>query len=144
MSDEAPQLGLFSAKYMKWLFGVLFVVIVAVQGYVLWDEANPFNERPFDSETWRMYAESEVPDSPRGKMTEGVIGDILPGLSREEVLVELGPPDAIHGSESFSTTPDGTLRYYLGMWSGNRAHEDWLEISFDTDGQFTHAEIVHP
>jgi outer membrane protein assembly factor BamE (lipoprotein component of BamABCDE complex) len=106
-----------------------------VQGYALWDQADPFNDRPFDAETWRMYAGSDVPDNPRGKMAEAVISDVLPGMNRDQVQSELGRPDAI-------SIDDPCLPYYLGMWSGNRTHPDWLMVYFDEEGRFSHAEIV--
>ena len=144
MSDEAPRLGLFSAKITKWLFGAAFVVIVLVQGYALWDQADPFNDRPFDAETWRMYAGSDVPDDPRGKMTEAVVREVLPGLSRAEVVEVLGPPDPTPTAMTDPRPTDVPLCYYLGMWSGNRTHPDWLVVSFDGEGRFSHAEIVQP
>jgi hypothetical protein len=142
MSDEAPRLGLFSARYTKWLFGAAFLVIVLVQGYALWDQADPFNDRLFDAETWRMYAGSDVPDDPRGKMAEAVMREVLPGLTRAEVITVLGPPDATLAAATEPSPASEPLRYYLGMWSGNRTHPDWLLVYFDDDGRFTHAEIV--
>lgn len=142
MSDEAPRLGLFSARTTKWLFGAAFLVIVLVQGYALWDQADPFNDRPFDAETWRMYAGSDVPDNPRGKMAETVVREVLPGLNHSEVFEILGPPDNAEATVTDSRPADAPLRYYLGMWSGNRTHPDWLVVSFDGEGRFTHAEII--
>lgn len=153
MTDEAPSIGLFSGKRSRWVLGVLFAALVLAYGYALWEQANPFNDRPFDGETWRMYLGSDVPDSPRGKMAEAVTSDVLrPGMARDEVLALLGPPDpaGVGGSGEGAATAavsgplpaDGPLRYYLGMWSGNRTHPDWLEVYFDDEGRLARTQIV--
>ncbi len=135
MSDEAPSTGLFSSRKSLWVLGIGFAILVLVHGYALWEQAEPFDDRPFDAETWRMFAGSEVPDNPRGRMAEAVVSEVLePGMTREAVVEMLGPAEF--------EDPTGPLTYNLGMWSGPRTEYDWLDIYFDTDGRFTHAEIV--
>ncbi|MGE9292695.1 MAG: hypothetical protein ACQKBW_03700, partial [Puniceicoccales bacterium] len=112
MSDEAPRLSLFSGKRGKWLLGIGFAILVLVQGYAIYEQGNPFNDRPFDGETWRMFAGSEVPDNPRGKMATAVMHEVLrPGMTRAEIIEILGPPEVVAQAGGINSWPP--IRYRL-------------------------------
>jgi hypothetical protein len=89
---------------------------------------SPFDDREFDSATWRQYAGSSDWQSPRGPMYEDLRRTLLRDRpTREAVVLMLGEPD--------ESGRDDVLRYRLGAWSGLRIDLDTMSIAFDESGR---------
>ncbi|MGN0126862.1 outer membrane protein assembly factor BamE domain-containing protein [Glutamicibacter soli] len=64
----------------------------------------------FDREAWRAEGEKSLEQTKRWAMAAAVLRQITPGMTRDQVIAELGQPDSSkpHGSGS-------TDVYYLGL-----------------------------
>jgi hypothetical protein len=113
---------------VAWGLAVVLGVMLAGPWRVRFD-ANPFNDRRFDRQTWLS---GQGRRNPRGQMLQDVLDRRLRrGMTRESVIRLLGKPDIDPG--------DGSAYYLLGRlraWE-----EDILRLAFDRQGRLT--EISH-
>ena len=104
-----------------------FLLRFAVLTLIVWFCASvlsPFDDRDFDSATWRQHAASSDWQSPRGPMYEDLRRTLLRDRpTREAILQMLGEPD--------DPVRDGVLRYRLGAWSGFRIDYDTMIVTLD-------------
>lgn len=119
---------------------VISIVIIILAGGLLMVYLKPnssdgsFDDLSFERQIWLQWRGSENPDNKRGLMYEDLLTKLIPGMTKQEVLMLLGEPDHAKTENSFS--------YILGMWSGMKMDYDTLEIKFDTDGQLIKAYRV--
>jgi hypothetical protein len=108
-----------------------FLLRFAVLTFFVWfctSLLSPFDDREFDSASWRQHAGSSDWQSPRGPMYEDLRRTLLRDrATREGVVLMMGEPD--------ESGRDGVLRYRLGAWSGLRIDLDTMSIAFDESGR---------
>jgi outer membrane protein assembly factor BamE (lipoprotein component of BamABCDE complex) len=91
-----------------------------------------FNRRPFDREVWFSSARTGFDDCIRGAMAGDVQNRIIKkGMSKQDVLNKLGPPDSYHSD---------SIEYILGMCDPIDPYG--LNIFIGADGKVTNTEIV--
>lgn len=105
---------------------LLFVLAVAIKQVA---DAH-FGDKKFEPQIWASFNNSMESDNPRGQMFDDLKGNYLhKGMTQQEVLNLLGPPDFKNSKDLFS--------YNLGMWSGFRMDYDSLDIKFNAQGLVT-------
>ena len=108
-------------------FGVLTIVVFAIMIQMMMP--TPWDDCAFDREVWMAHYKDGKPDNPRGQMLADLEKTVLrEGMTKDEVIALLGPPD-------FDQPSERSVKYRLGSWSGMRIDPDSLEIAFGRDGK---------
>lgn len=114
--------------------------LASVIVFALWFTGHlfdPFSGQRFDRTVW-VAAKADDPDSPRGPMARDVMRHHLrPGMTRNEVIRVLGPPDSIPSSRSLQG--GDRIEYLVG--SGGTWDYCALTIQFDLAGKLVSAGI---
>lgn len=100
-----------------------------------------YNHQQFNLEIWQdpnstQYVSYEL--SPRQKMLDDVVENILPGSTQLEIEALLGPST----NTGYFSKSRRDLIYNLGAERGLGVDSEWLLIWFDDSGNFERHEIV--
>jgi hypothetical protein len=116
----------------RWtLFALLLALLVAL-GATVATVAGTFGGPGFTPEAWRAERGEEDPlENDRGTMVSEVLDLLRPGMSRDEVLALLGPPDSER---------DGMLVYEIGA-SPFGVDTEALRVAFGASGRLVAADI---
>jgi hypothetical protein len=124
-------------KYIIWgiatltILYILFVSTIVFKPHVY----NYFNRTEFNQEQWKTWVETESAMSLRWNMVHDLTSEYeLVGMTRQEIINLLGPPD--NENQKFHTSS-----YYLGM-AGFGIDTGSLIIKFK-DGKVIKYEIWH-
>jgi len=140
-------------KRHRWSLGCGSGCLVVVALYLLmmvtnlWDLTYILNwgNLPFDQHQWKT-ADLDNIECIRGRMVRSLVhSHRLIGMSREEVLQLLGPPDSLDEplARGESAMEAGNpIGYYLGMRGGFGIDPDILWLWFDRNGRVRRWHIV--
>jgi hypothetical protein len=124
-------------------------ILVALISAAIWWSGHgflndPFNDSPFDRDTWIRMHGSADPDNPRGHMASSLIGYLEEHrLHRDEVIRLLGVSELGCSALEPPIGPTETcLSYNLGEWSGFRMDADTLDVYLGVDGRVLKALTV--
>jgi hypothetical protein len=100
-----------------------------------------YNHQRFDSEIWRnpnsaKYVSYDL--TPRQRMLDDVIENVLPGSTQPEIEALLGEST----NTGYFSQSERDLIYVLGAERGLGVDSEWLLIWFDDSGKFQRYEIT--
>ena len=99
---------------------------------------DPFDDKPFDRDTWLRAATATSGPNPRGPMAEDLRRRFLrAGMSRKAVNSLLGKPDG--GWDDKQKLHED--HYNLGQWSILSIEPDYLVIHYDKDDRIDRTVI---
>jgi hypothetical protein len=115
---------------------------LSILSYIFFPLINDaYYHQKFDSKVWKDNAKAFDFDvnlyTPRQKMIDDLVDNVLPGLTRDEINDLLGDPD----SGLLSVENESNIVYVLGPERGLGVDSQCLLISFDELGYFQKYEI---
>ncbi len=100
-----------------------------------------YNHQKFNSAVWKdphsiRYVSYDL--TPRQRMIDDVVKNILPGSTKDEIEKQLGEST----KTGYFSSSERDLIYILGAERGFSVDSEWLLIWFDDSGNFEHYDIV--
>jgi len=125
-------------KLSKAGMGFLCVMVIFAIAYGIYFF---YNYRKFNSEIWRdpnsvLHVSYDI--TPRQKMIDDVVENILPGSTQDEIESLLGKS---RNTSYFSESKRDSI-YMLGPERGFGVDSEWLLIWFDDSGKFERYQIA--
>jgi hypothetical protein len=117
---------------------IVAAVVAAAINYFFGNPFDPFDNKRFSPELWRAADEDS-----RARMCRDVMRRFIrPGMTEEEIIALLGPPnDVQEGEKRDRFIGDYSFRYWIGSWSFQRMDDAFLYVHFGSGRRVVAREI---